>query len=68
LDPIEKEYRDAINELGPVMKRIEMTDRLIDQIVYRLYGLKEEEINIVERSLRGFLAFRDVTQEEGGIY
>ncbi len=30
-------------------QRIAATDRLIDQIVYRLYGLTEEEVAIVER-------------------
>jgi hypothetical protein len=29
-------------------ERIEKTDRLIDAIVYRLYGLTEGEIRIVE--------------------
>jgi len=30
------------------MEQIERTDELIDAIVYRLYGLSEEEIRIVE--------------------
>jgi len=34
------------------MGRIEATDELIDQIVYRLYGLTEEDIEIVEKSIR----------------
>jgi hypothetical protein len=29
--------------------RIAATDRLIDAVVYRLYGLIEEEIAVVER-------------------
>ena len=32
----------------PLLARIEATDRLIDQIVYRLYGLTDEEIVVVE--------------------
>jgi len=32
----------------PLLARIEATDRLIDRIVYRLYGLTEEEIGVVE--------------------
>ena len=32
----------------PLLERIEKTDRLIDAVVYRLYGLTEEEIGIVE--------------------
>ena len=35
-------------ELAAVRTRIERTDRLIDQVVYRLYGLTEEEIAVVE--------------------
>jgi hypothetical protein len=34
--------------LGPLRERIRQTDDLIDAIVYRLYGLTEEEILIVE--------------------
>jgi phage tail protein X len=32
------------------MKKIADTDDLIDQIVYKLYGLTEEEIAVVEGS------------------
>ena len=35
-------------ELAEVRRKIRLTDDLIDQIVYRLYGLTEEEIAIVE--------------------
>lgn len=38
-------------ELAEVKEKIEKTDWLIDQVVYRLYGLSEEEIEIVEGSL-----------------
>ncbi len=31
-----------------LMREIEATDRQIDQLVYELYGLTEEEIKIVE--------------------
>ena len=31
---------------------IRETDELIDQIVYRLYGLTEEEISVVEASVK----------------
>jgi hypothetical protein len=31
-----------------LLARIAATDRLIDRIVYRLYGLTEEEIAVVE--------------------
>ena len=35
------------------MGRIEATDGLIDQIVYKLYGLTDDEIKIVEESTSG---------------
>jgi formylglycine-generating enzyme required for sulfatase activity len=35
-------------QLAPLMRRLQRTDWLIDQIVYQLYGLTEEEIAIVE--------------------
>ena len=35
-------------ELAAIRTRIERTDRLIDQVVCRLYGLTEEEIAVVE--------------------
>ena len=35
-------------ELAEVQRKIRLTDDLIDQIVYKLYGLTEEEIAIVE--------------------
>jgi hypothetical protein len=34
--------------LRPLLKDIEATDRLIDRIVYQLYGLTEEEVGVVE--------------------
>jgi hypothetical protein len=46
-------YEDSMNKLQPLMGRIEATDRLIDQIVYRLYGLSDEEIKIVVESISG---------------
>jgi hypothetical protein len=36
-------------ELNEVKRKIELTDELLDQIVYRLYGLTDEEIAIVEK-------------------
>ncbi len=47
-DAIEREYNASIAKLTPVKARIYATDRLIDLIVCRLYGLTEEEIAIVE--------------------
>jgi hypothetical protein len=41
-------YRRHHPEVKALAQRIETTDWLIDQIVYRLYGLTEEEIAVVE--------------------
>lgn len=38
-------------ELAETEEKIEKTDWLIDQVVYQLYGLSEEEIAVVERSV-----------------
>ena len=38
-------------ELTEVNEKIEKTDWLIDRVVYQLYGLSEDEIEIVERSV-----------------
>ncbi len=37
-----------MRKLRPLIERIERTDWLIDQVVYGLYGLAEEEIRVVE--------------------
>jgi hypothetical protein len=37
-----------VRKLTPLLATIQATDRLIDQIVYQLYGLTAEEIAIVE--------------------
>ena len=44
-------YTDSVNKLEPLMSEIKVTDDLIDQIVYRLYSLNEDEIKIVEESV-----------------
>ncbi len=41
-------YRDHALAYAALVQRIAATDRIIDQIVYQLYGLTEEEIAIVE--------------------
>lgn len=51
-EALEREYTASLGKLLPLKAQLAFTDRLIDQIVYRLYGLTEEEIGIVEgRSL-----------------
>ncbi len=45
---LKDEFGKSMAKLGPLRDQIERTDRLIDAVVYRLYGLNEEEIRIVE--------------------
>jgi hypothetical protein len=42
------EFDGSMKKLGPLRERIRLTDELIDSVVYKLYGLTEEEIRIVE--------------------
>ena len=46
------EFDASVGKLKPLMERIAATDGLIDQIVYKLYGLTEEEIGIVEGNVK----------------
>jgi hypothetical protein len=43
-----QEYEKSLALLLPIKQKLAATDWLIDQLVYRLYGLTEEEITIVE--------------------
>jgi hypothetical protein len=45
---IRSEYEKSISKLLPLKEKLRKTDELIDQIVYKLYGLTEGEIKIVE--------------------
>ncbi|VXD24530.1 Genome sequencing data, contig C321 [Planktothrix serta PCC 8927] len=47
---LEQEYQNSLNILLPLKTQLMRCDKLIDAIVYRLYGLTEAEIAIVERS------------------
>jgi len=49
-DAIKVEYEKSLSMLLPIKEKLRRTDWLIDQIVYKLYGLTEEEIEIVEES------------------
>lgn len=40
------------DERAHLEKEIQRTDKEIDELVYKLYGLGEEEIKIVEENLR----------------
>ena len=50
---LREEYGQSMARLRPLQEALTNTDRLIDQIVYRLYGLTEEEIAVVEGSNAG---------------
>ncbi|MCZ7401341.1 MAG: hypothetical protein O8C61_03885 [Candidatus Methanoperedens sp.] len=52
-EKLQAEFNASVGKLAPLLKKIDSTDRLIDQIVYKLYGLTEEEIKIVEGSISG---------------
>ena len=45
---LEAWHIDSCGKLKPLMAKIDATDALIDQIVYKLYGLTDEEIAVVE--------------------
>lgn len=45
---LEEHFKESIAKLDPLKTRIKATDGLIDEIVYRLYGLTEEEMKIVK--------------------
>ncbi|MEY3866240.1 MAG: hypothetical protein RLZZ338_131, partial [Cyanobacteriota bacterium] len=45
---LETEYQASLDTLLPIKTQLMTCDKLIDSIVYKLYGLTEEEIAIVE--------------------
>lgn len=46
---IEREYENSLATLIPIKRDLARTDTLIDKIVYRLYGLTDAEIELIER-------------------
>ena len=46
-ESLEREFKSSLAKLNPLLTRIEQTDALIDQVVYQLYGLTDEEIAVV---------------------
>ena len=48
VERVRKEYEGSLERVLPLKERLAKTDALIDQVVYRLYGLTEEEIGVVE--------------------
>jgi len=49
-EALRAEFDGSMKKLLPLRERIKLTDELIDAVVYKLYGLTEEEIRIVECS------------------
>ena len=47
-DAVKREHENSLSRLLPIKEKLKKTDWLIDQIVYKLYGLTEEEIQLVE--------------------
>jgi hypothetical protein len=60
VNPVSKDFYDVLKDafqnsmakFSPLKNNIATTDRLIDLIVYRLYGLTDEEIEVVEGEAR----------------
>jgi hypothetical protein len=46
------EYEASLDKLLPIKRQLAATDRLIDRVVYHLYGLSDEEITLVEGAPR----------------
>jgi len=48
MQEVKQAYEESLRNLHPIKEKLRLTDSLIDQIVYRLYGLTEDEIQVVE--------------------
>ena len=48
LEALQAEWETSMGKLRPLLARLAATNRLIDLIVYRLYGLSEEEVAVIE--------------------
>ena len=47
-EALRAEFEGSMKKMLPLREQIRQTDELIDAVVYKLYGLTEEEIGIVE--------------------
>lgn len=45
---LERQFAESLSILEPLKAGIKATDELIDEIVYKLYGLTEGEIKMVK--------------------
>jgi len=52
---LENHFTKSMSALAPLKEKIKTTDNLIDKIVYKLYGLVEEEIEVVANSKKDLL-------------
>ena len=48
VERVRERYEVNLGRVLPLKEQLARTDELIDRVVYRLYGLTEEEIKIVE--------------------
>ena len=48
MNNLKTEYEKSLAVLMPIKEKLRKTDWLIDQVVYKLYGLTDDEIAIVE--------------------
>jgi hypothetical protein len=48
---LENQFTKSMSILEPLKARIKATDELIDELVYRLYGLTEDEIKVVKEAV-----------------
>ena len=48
VDKLRMRYEESLERVLPLKEQLAKTDRLIDSVVYRLYGLTEDEIKVVE--------------------
>ncbi len=46
-ESLKREFANSLTKLNPLLARIQQTDALIDQVVYQLYGLTDDEIAVV---------------------
>lgn len=49
---LEVEFNRSLNQINPLKNEIKKIEENIDQMVYELYGLTEDEIDIIENSLK----------------
>jgi hypothetical protein len=57
-EALAREYQSSLAKLRPIKSRLAAVDGLIDQVVYALYGLGEDEIAIIEGKSAGTIAER----------